>query len=268
MEAEKVLNHQNSEAALLTQVPPVGEGGLLSKFLVEQSAFCGPFDVLLHLIEAGKLSVDKISIADIIAKFVAFILQAQQIDMDGASEFLLLSAYLIEKKSKTMLPHEDKLLLDEDVASLEAELVQRLAQYRAFKSAAGSLKERKLLFEKIYARYGRLYDEVMVRNNDNIVLKDVSLADLVSAFKKLWDEVVARDEVSEIQAEEVKVEDRMLQIRELLNQQSPRSFRELFPHLNRIEIMVTFLAILELIKQNAISFKQDQLFGEILVFKV
>jgi len=247
--------------------PEPQKKGLLSNFTVDQEAFRGPFDVLLHLIENDEITVDQISISAITKKFVEFILQAEKIDMDGASEFLFLCAHLIEKKSKLMLPKvEDEGFADE-LGSIEGDLVDRLAQYRTFKEAAASLKERKALFERVYARYGRIYEEGKVGSN-KVVLINVSLVDLVSAFKRLWDAVGEEEEgIREIEAEEIKVEDRVVEIMEMLSKESPLPFVKLFPRLTRMQIMVTFLAMLELMKSNSISARQGETFGEILIFK-
>lgn len=240
--------------------------GLLSNFRVEQPHFTGPFDVLLQLIEQGELTVDKISIAEITKKFVEFILNSSRLDMDGASDFLYFAAYLIERKSRLLLPVEESQELQEEIGNIEGDLLARLSQYKAFKDVATSLKARKALYEKVYARYGKIYEEAKV-GSDKIVLKDISLVDLVSAFKKLWDEVAERGETKEIEAEEVRVEDRMEEIMQLLEEKSAVNFIELFPRLSRVQIMATFLAVLELIKLNAIGARQGELFGEIVVYK-
>jgi segregation and condensation protein A len=238
----------------------------LSSFSVQQNAYQGPFDVLCRLVETGELSVDKLSVGEIAKKFLEFILQAEKVDLDAAADFLYLCSDLVERKSKMLLPPTETIELGEEIVS-EADLLARLSQYRTFKDAAQSLKERKALFEKVYARYGKLYEEAQVGSN-RIVLKDVSLESLVSAFKKLWDEVSSRGEVKEIQAEEIRVEDRITEILEMLDRRSPLAFRDLFVRLTRLEIMVTFLAMLELIKAAAISARQDERFGEILIFKI
>ena len=249
------------------QTKDLTDQGLLSNFKVEQPPhFTGPFDVLLQLIEQGELSVDKVSLTEITKKFVEFILNAEKIDMDGASDFLFFAAHLIERKSKLLLPIEETLELQEEIGNIEGDLLARLSQYKAFKDVATSLKARKALYEKVYARYGKIYEEAKV-GSDKIVLKDVSLTDLVSAFKKLWDEVSVRGETKEIEAEEVRVEDRMEEIIDLLEEKGTVRFIELFPRLSRVQIMATFLAVLELIKLNAIAARQGELFGEIMVFK-
>ncbi|MFA4858075.1 MAG: segregation/condensation protein A [Candidatus Margulisiibacteriota bacterium] len=238
----------------------------LSSFSIQQNAYQGPFDVLCQLVESGELSVDKISVGEIVKRFLEFILAAEKIDLDAAADFLYLCADLIERKSKIILPPEEKIEIGEELVS-EADLLNRLAQYRTFKDVAATLKERKALFEKVYARYGKLYEEAQVGSN-RIVLKDVSLQSLVSAFKKLWDEVSTRGEIREIQSEEIRVEDRVAEIMEMLDRKSPLAFRDLFVRMTKLEIMVTFLAMLELIKAAAISARQGELFGEILIFRL
>jgi segregation and condensation protein A len=151
----------------------------------------------------------------------------------------------------------------EDLLSVEEELLERLAEYKVYKGLAKSLKERKEVFQRVYARYKP--EEAL--EDREIFLVEVSMKDLVAAFKRVWDIAESRDKTQEIAAEVFSVNDKISEILDRIKA-SPKgiSFDSLFTRFVKTEIIVTFLAILELIRQKLIKILQNEMFGEICIY--
>ena len=239
------------------------EKSLLSSYKVKQEAFEGPFDLLLALIDKGDLDLYKVSLTDLTAGFLDHIKAMDKLNMILAGEFLLMAAYLLEMKSKMLLPEKPSLEEEESLLNVEEELLERLAEYKLYKGLALSLKERKEVFQKVYTRYKP--EEAL--EDREIFLVEVSMKDLVTAFKRIWDIAESREKTSEIIAEAFSVEDKIAEIMEKINN-SPEglSFDSLFMRFVKNEIIITFLALLELIRQKLIKIFQGDTFGEIFIY--
>jgi segregation and condensation protein A len=163
-------------------------------------------------------------------------------------------------KSRLLLPVQERPVLEDEVQEIEQDLLDHLMHYRVFKQAAIDLKER----SKFYSRY----KDFEAEEESKIFLVDVTLRDLVVAFQKVWDAAAASEE-QEIEGEQFTVAQK---IREIIDKvkQKPEGleFEALFERMVRIEIIVTFLAMLELIRQRAIRITQGKTFGSILLFAV
>jgi segregation and condensation protein A len=239
------------------------EKSLLSSYQVKQEAFEGPFDLLLALIDKGEIDLYKVSLTDITAGFMDHIKTMDKLNMVVAGEFLLMAAYLLEMKSRMLLPEKPALEEEEDLLKVEEELLERLAEYKLYKGLAMSLKERKEVFQKVYTRYK---PEEALEDRD-IFLVEVSMKDLVAAFKRVWDIAESRDKTSEIIAETFSVEDKIAEIKDKIrNSPEGLSFDSLFVRFVKNEIIITFLAILELIRQKLIKILQSDTFGEIYIY--
>jgi segregation and condensation protein A len=228
-------------------------------YFIEIDTFVGPFDVLLKAIDAGEIDIFNISITQITASYFDYWRETQP-SLILASDFLTMAAYLLELKSKALLPlrEEEK---EEDMEQIEESLVSHIQEYEVFKNLAKTLKERKEVFEKVY---GRHEGEKMEREFE---LVNVSLKDLVVAFKRVYDEAAKREKIVQIVADEVSLEDRIIEIKNMLaGRKDGVPFEDIFIRRTRLEIVVTFLAILELAKQRFIALTQGRRFGSILIF--
>lgn len=229
-------------------------------YQVELEVYTGPFDLLLKAIDEGQIGINQVSLAHITATYFTY-WQKEQPDLVLASDFLIMAAYLLELKTKSLLPVRAELVADEEMANLEESLVSHLQEYQIFKNMAQTLKERKEIYERVYGRH-----EGEAREKE-FQLMDISLKDLVVAFKKVYDDAVKREKVVPIQAEEVSLDVRIEEVRKLLtSRREGVPFIEIFIRKTRLEIVVTFLAILELAKQRFLRITQDRRFSTILIF--
>lgn len=260
--AEEKLNPLPSDTAN-PDVEASEDKALLSSYKVKLDVFEGPFDLLLAMVDRGDLDLYKISLAQITAGFMDYIKTMDKLNMVVAGEFLLMAAYLLEMKSRMLLPEKPVAEEEEDLLGVEEELLERLAEYKLYKGLAKSLKERKEVFQRVYSRYNP--EEALA--DREIFLVEVSMKDLVAAFKRVWDASESRGQTREIIAEPVSVSDKISEILEKIKAAKEGiSFDSLFTSFAKLEIIITFLAILELIRQMQIRILQSETFGEIRIF--
>jgi segregation and condensation protein A len=231
-----------------------------ASYQVRLDVFEGPFDLLMQAIDDGQLEIHKVSLSAIVDSYFDYWRAAER-DLLMAADFVLVAAYLIELKSRSLLPVRESEPLPEELAGVEEALVAHIQEYEVYKKIAQDLKQRKAVFDRIYGRHeGEAIES-------EIELKDLSLRDLVLAFQKVYHEAAEREKVVSIAAEEITLEQRIVEIKRLVAGRSDGlPFEDLFLRKTRLEIVVTFLAILELAKHRAISIRQGRRFGSILIF--
>ncbi|MBP3039006.1 segregation/condensation protein A [Bacillaceae bacterium Marseille-Q3522] len=241
-------------------------------YQVKISAFEGPLDLLLHLINRLEIDIYDIPVATITEQYLDYIHTMQELKLDVASEYLVMAATLLAIKSKMLLPkREEELFDDEYIPEMEEdpreELVARLIEYRKYKEAAQDLKtleqERSLLYTKPPSDLTPFLKNI----KDERINLDVSLYDMLSALQKmLRRRRLQQPLATKVTRQEIPIEKRMEEIVMYLQAASGRtSFYELFPSNEREQIVVSFLAILELMKRQAIDVVQDHNFSEIFV---
>jgi segregation and condensation protein A len=232
-------------------------------YQVKLEVFEGPLDLLLNLIKEQEVDIYDIPITQITQQYLEYIDLMRELNLEIAGEFLVMAATLTQIKSKMLLPppHEETEGEDEG-EDPRAELVRRLLEYQKYKDAARKLRERESVFANVYGRDAPLGYEGMEED----VYLEVSMFDLLSALKKVLDDVKERGgEVIEL--DELRVTDRINQVLETLSESSPLSFSALFEDaFNKIDVIVTFLAILELIRLKMVRVRQGTEFGNIWVF--
>lgn len=239
------------------------------QYNVKIEAFEGPLDLLLHLINTLEIDIYDIPVAKITEQYLMYIHAMKEVQLDVASEYLVMAATLLAIKSKMLLPkHEEE--IDDDF-ELEHEddprneLVERLIEYKKFKEAATDLKsleeERGLMYTKAPSDLSEYAKEMKTENTDI----DISLYDMLGAFQKLLRrKKLQRPMSTKITRQEISIEKRMDEIIDFLKaSRSRKSFNDLFPNSDREHIVVTFLAILELIKRKEIDVQQEHNFAEI-----
>ncbi len=231
-----------------------------TSYQIKIEVYDGPFDLLIKAIDEGQIDIFRVSLSEIVDSYFKY-WKVNEPSLLVASDFILMAAYLIELKARELLPSRGSEEVGEEIAGIEQSLVDHIQEYEVYKRLASTLRERKQLFEKIYGRHEGEKQEKQIE------LVDVSLKDLLLAFQKVYNEAVQREKVTAIPEEEITLDQRLAEIRDLLTgKKDGLPFISLFLRRTRIEIVVTFLAILELAKQRAISIKQGGTFGEILIF--
>jgi segregation and condensation protein A len=235
-------------------------------FSVKLEAFEGPLDLLLHLIRKNEVNVRDIPIALITAQYLETIDLMQELNLDVAGEFLLMAATLIHIKSKMLLPRP------ETAAGVEGEeedprdaLVRRLLEHEKFKAAAGLLHER----EQLRAAQWRRPDEriAAIAGDEYEPELEVDLFSLLSAFHAVIERAKHRPKVL-LPAEQVPVEVRIDQLLARLSETVACGFDDLFADVSdRAGLIVTFLALLEMIRLKLVRVFQSGSFGPIRVYK-
>lgn len=222
--------------------------------------FEGPLDLLLHLIRENKIDIYDIPIALITHQYLQYIEMMKELNLDIAGEFLVMAATLIHIKSRMLLPVDEE-VPPEEQEDPRHELVQRLLEYQAYKEAALSLRKREDEWTRVFQR-----DPLSDENDEGIYLSDVNLFDLLEAFKKILDS--APPEIATITKETLTVKDKMSLIMEMLEGQEAIRFEELFKDgKTRSQLIVTFIALLELIRLGLLRAYQEKEFENIWVIK-
>ncbi|MCS0672303.1 segregation/condensation protein A [Cytobacillus firmus] len=239
---------------------------------VKIDAFEGPLDLLLHLINRLEIDIYDIPVSEITEQYLIYIHTMKELQLDVASEYLVMAATLLAIKSKMLLPkHEEEELEDEFGMEMEEdprdELVERLIEYRKYKEAAEELKEREqdrsLMYTKPPADLSEYVNDLQNEKAD----LNVSLYDMLGALQKLLRrKKLQRPLSAKVARQEIPIEKRMSEIVDQLRDYKGRKkFTDLFPISDREHIVVTFLAVLELIKRKEIQVEQDRNFSDIFV---
>jgi segregation and condensation protein A len=231
-------------------------------YKIKLPEFEGPMDLLLHLIRENKVDIYDIPISLITGQYLEYIETMKELDLEIAGEFLVMAATLIQIKSRMLLPPDEE-VSPEEMEDPRLELVQRLLEYQAFKDAAAILKEKEDDMLKIFGRQPEDLEEEQVPLPE-LYLFDVNLFDLLAAFKKLLENVPP--EMRTITRETLTVKDKMMHIAEMIEDIESLRFEELFKDtFSRVQLIVTFLALLELLRLGLARVYQEREFGNIWI---
>lgn len=252
---DEVKNYELDEDALESE----------SGYRVKLDMFEGPLDLLLHLIKRAKIRICDIYVSDITRQFLEFIEEdIDNVDLDKASEFLGMAAYLLEIKAKALLP-KPEVQKDDSEEDDGSELIRRLEEYELYKKEMDKLKE----LETVGVRFRE--PDITV-GDERTVLKDMTMEGLFAALKKLYEKAERRSldtTPKEIVRDPFTVEEKQEFIVESLNEKKQMRFADLFgeePTVN--EIITTFQALLELMKLQFLTAEQTEVFGEIDLIKL
>lgn len=231
----------------------------MSVYQVVLPVFQGPLDLLLHLIEKQELEITQVSLAAVTDQYLAYLRQLDQIQVENLSEFILVAARLLLIKSRALLPHpavEEE--LEEDLGQ---ELVQRLLEYRRYKAAALELRTRQEKGLRAFPRTAPPSEK-----KKSLPLEGISLEDLAKmvqlAFK--FPPLASADQV--VSPMKITLLEKIAELKKLIARKREVSFLSLLAEAtSRLEIIVTFLAILQLIKDRKVTVRQDQPFDDIII---
>lgn len=227
---------------------------------VKLEQFEGPLDLLLFLIKEAKIDIKDIFISKITDEYLKYINSMENLSMEKMGEFIEIAATLIEIKSKKLLPKQEEEILDEE--SPEQKLIRQLEEYKIFKEASEELR--------VLDDPDKFYKAPEPNaGNFRYELKDMDFAGLLDAFTSLMHRVVLRAEVpatKKIEKERFTVAQKMSEIKDNIMLDGEVRFTSLFDkNYSKIEIINTFLALLELLKIQYIHARQDKLFDEIYI---
>ncbi len=228
--------------------------------------FEGPFDLLLFLIKRDEINISDIPIAKLAQEFLDYVRVMQMLDLELAGEFIVTAATLMQIKVRMLLPKAETDAEEEDP---RAELVRRLLEYKKYKEMAESFgvyeQEQKSVYYRQY-----FADDVKTAAEEDLhetLLKNVSLFDLVAAFKRALDKAPQAPSIHTVETLPVTIEEQCEFILGELTWRPQFSFSELAAHMAKIRIVVTFLALLELIRTKMVAIRQPELFDDILIYK-
>jgi segregation and condensation protein A len=234
---------------------------------VKLEVFEGPLDLLLHLIKKNEIDIYDIPITVITQQYLEYLEMMKSLNLDIAGEFLLMAATLLHIKSKMLLPPSEDDLGEEDQEKEEdprAELVRRLLEYQRFKEAALELNNGDLLDREVFTR--TFFQEEFLKEAEESVVGEATLFDLLEALKKIL-ETVPPEEFQEISLDHLSLKDKINEVMEALWERETLTFQELFTAVTpRREIVVTFLALLELLRLRMIKIFQPEPYGTIRIF--
>ena len=232
---------------------------------VRLETFEGPLDLLLYLIKKNEIDIYDIPISVITQQYLEYLETMKNLNLDVAGEFLLMAATLLHIKSKMLLPATAEEEGEKEEEDPRAELVRRLLEYQRFKEAAQQLVKGPLLDREVFVRsfFG---DALAEKEAEEEVSGEVTLFDLLEVMKKVLEGLPA-EEFQEISMEHLNIKDKILHIMERLWEAESLAFTELYTaSTSRREIVVTFLALLELLRLRMIRVYQGETFGPIRIF--
>jgi segregation and condensation protein A len=229
-------------------------------YKVKLEVFEGPLDLLLYLIKQDEIDIYDISIERITGQYLEYLQAFKELNIELAGEFIVMAANLIYLKSRSLLP-VDQQPPEEDAEEDDPrwDLIRQLIEYKKFKEAAAELHQRALEQERIFAREGG-----PSHLQDPLRLGEVGIFQLINAFQTVIKRVEAREDVQEIFGERFSVSEKIDAILQRVAVGAPIRFSDLFGAVvSRLEVVVTFLALLELIRLRQVRAVQKNIFAEI-----
>ncbi|RCK76676.1 MAG: Segregation and condensation protein A [Ignavibacteriae bacterium] len=236
-------------------------------YKVKLQQFEGPLDLLLFFIKRDELDIRDIPISKITKEFLDYINYLQELDLEVAGDFIVMAAELMQIKVKMLLPREAE---DEEAEDPRAELVRRLLEYKRFKEITEKLSELEIEQKKLFFRKAFHHDpKTFTLEDQEESLKDITMFKLITAFKRAMDRAPKKI-YHEIELLNVTLEEQMSYIVDFFRAREEGSFLELISHMTeKIRIIVTIIALLELIKAHIIGIKPDPNFeDDFIVYKI
>ena len=239
---------------------------------VKLQVFEGPLDLLLYLLEKNKVNIYDIPIVEITEQYMEYIREMKRQDLEVLSEFLVMAATLVDIKSRMLLPAPET--EEEEEEDPRAELVQQLLEYKMYKCMAYELKDRQMDAGRVMYKKPTIPEEVRAYEppvDIHELISDITLSRLHEIFesimKKQQDKIdPLRSKFGKIEKEEVSLEDKMEDLKKYAAGHRHFSFRGLLTaQSSKVEVIVTFLAILELMKMGTIRISQEHIFDDIQI---
>ncbi len=236
-------------------------------YKVKLEVFEGPLDLLLYLIKRDEVDIYEISIERITKQYLEYMEAFQVLNIEVAGEFIVMAANLLYIKSRTLLP-KDQQMAEEDAEEDDPrwELIRQLIEYKKFKEAAARLRSREALQENLFPRFPVTPE---LAEADNLLVDEVGIFDLINAFQKILKRLEKNkvvEDLREIFEENYTVSDKIDYLLRVVSSGVSMRFEECFAEAaSRTEIVVTFLAMLELIRLKQLRVRQESAFEQIWI---
>lgn len=226
--------------------------------------FEGPLDLLLHLIKESEVDICDINIVDVTNQYLNFINKMEELNLNIASEYLVMAAELMEIKSSILLPKRQIEETDEYEEDPREQLINRLLEYERYKNVTSSLKEYELERQNIHSK--EPYDLSKIIDISNELDENFNMDDLIKALNNM----LTRKEMdkplnTKITTKEYSMAVRSKQIRSILHEKKKIEFKDLFDIKTKDYVVITFLSILDMAKGNELKISQDKNFGNIYI---
>lgn len=225
--------------------------------------FEGPLDLLLHLIKEQKMEIHDIPVSEISRQYLDYLGLMTDLNLEVAGEYLVMAAELTRLKSKMLLPSHGDEEDGEDGIDPRDELARRLIEYQRYKSAAGDLRHLEFERQQLFSRGS----EIHVEEGEEEVIVDATVFDLFSAFKKVLSQKTFKQDY-EVKITTLSVSEHVNRVLDMLNENESVTFESLFADTqSKQEVIVTFLALLELMRMSLIRVQQGSQFETIRVYR-
>lgn len=238
-------------------------------YQVKLDGFEGPLDLLLHLIHRYEIDIYDIPVAKITDQYMQFIHTMKKLELDVASEYLVMAATLLAMKSQMLLPNQDAEVLDEEELEEDPreDLMKKLIEYRKYKQAADELKQKEVQANRIYTR-PPMSRETMDQDPPEIQPGEASIYDMLQAMGNLLSRTKHQAPLDKkVKRDEIPIQLRMDEIMDKIRvNERGTKFTQLFEKPTRPHIVVTFMALLELMKTNDVVCIQNHQFEELMVY--
>lgn len=235
-------------------------------YKIKLQNFEGPLDLLLFFVRKDELNIYDIPISRITKSYLEYLQLMTDLNLDIASEFILMAATLMRIKAKSMLPPDPTEEEEEEMMDPREELSRRLIEYRQFKEASKTLSELDEYWRTVYRRTYFNFDLLPKNEEEAIGLKDISFFDLLTAYKKAM-EKKPKPFFHRVERLNVTIEQQTQYIMDFFRDRNCYLFSELCEAMDKIEIVVTFLALLDLVKKGEIAIRQASIFDDIWIYK-
>jgi segregation and condensation protein A len=241
---------------------------------IKVTNFEGPFDLLLHLIKKNEMNIYDINIFEITNQYLEYLNSMKEMDLEVTSQFIVIAATLIEIKSKHLLPKNKEEHSPNEEEDIEKELLNKLIEYRKYKIIAENLKMLEQGTGVIFSKKPEIIDESQKDVNETDFLKNITmqnLQDLCNNLMQQYREKMNTNNIinKKILVDEYKIEDKMEELKEKLQSLGRVHFTKLiYGYSSKIEVIVTFLALLEMIKIRSVRVIQESNFKDIYLERV
>lgn len=236
---------------------------LSNKYIVTIDNFDGPLDLLLHLIKEQDIDIYDIKIEDITKQYLDYIKHMKELNLEIASEYLVMASELIEMKSKMLLPKKREKEEDDYEEDPRELLIERLLAYKRYKEVTSEFKDLELTRKMIFTREP---DNLNRYAKEEESIEELGVADLIDAFNNLLKrKELDRPIATKITKKELSVADKVNKIKNILRNKKRINFEEIFEVSTKEEVIISFLSVLEMVKKDEILLTQDGNFKNIVI---
>ncbi len=237
----------------------------MEEYRVSLDQFEGPLDLLLHLIKEKEMDLENLEVSKITDQYLEYLHQLQTVNLEVASEYLVMASSLIELKSKMLLPIEVVKIDDEYEEDPRETLIKRLIEYKKYKDVVESFKEQYESRKQFYIKASSSMEEYAI-DTTNLIPNHLEIYDLMKAMQKMYQrKILSSPLITSVGKKEISIDDRCDEIRAYFKLHRKVNFEELFDQPTRHYFVVTFLAILTLANKKEIEITQEKQFDQIFL---